>query len=429
MTASSSSATPTASIILIGEEIIDGRIHDRNGAFLSALLTAHGVSVRGFIACGDRLPEIVSALEYAYNQSEIVLTSGGLGPTTDDLTRDAIGAYFNRSLSLREEELFRLKAWFRKRGRTFIEANREQARFPEGSLSIANPIGTANGILIENGSKLLFSLPGVPRELEVMATEGVMPFLQKRYRTLRPRAERTIRTFGIPESLAQQRIALVERPPAIEISYRPSFPELHITLFSQEESEELERFHRSLITAVDEAVVVSESSLIDLPTRVHELLSESGKTISVAESCTGGLLGSYLTRFPGSSSYFLGGALTYSNEMKQKMLGVELALLQEHGAVSPQVARAMATGIVEATGSDLGISITGIAGPGGATSGKPVGLFYIGIGSSIESWAVRGFFSGSRDFVRRFATFMALEQIRRFLLGAPLTKDMDIPSQ
>ncbi|MCB0352341.1 MAG: CinA family nicotinamide mononucleotide deamidase-related protein, partial [Bdellovibrionales bacterium] len=355
------SLAPSISIVLIGEEIIDGRVHDRNGLFLMRFLTPFGFKTVSTLTCGDDENAIQETLSFAFRRAQIVIVSGGLGPTTDDLTRDAIAKYFGRAIELREQEINRLKAYFRKRGRPFVETNRLQARFPVGSEAIPNPIGTANGIFVEEDEKLLFSLPGVPRELELMTQEFILPLLKKRFPQAQSRAFRTIRTFGIPESLAQQQIAKIERPAGIEVSYRPHFPELHITLFAEHGDPNLDPYYGALSTVLDDSFIVSRDPSIDLPTRVHQLLVESRKTLSVAESCTSGMLGAALTRLPGASQFFLGGVLSYSNEIKQSALHVEPTLLDKFGAVSSEVAHAMARGIIQETRSDIGVSITGIA--------------------------------------------------------------------
>jgi len=426
----SSSNAPRVGILCIGNEVVDGRILNSNASWIAQELIHAGFLPQLVTTCRDDLSEITEVLTFLSKHVEFLITSGGLGPTTDDLTRQAISHFFDRPLVLSEEELGKLKNFYRKRGRKFDNANNIQAHFPENARVIPNPNGTAPGFIVSRDDTFsICSLPGVPRELHAMITETVLPFFleQAGSRVCIPSFQE-LQLFGIPESEAGKRIDRLPLPNEIRVGYRPHFPELQVRVESPNGGEEPLKQAVMLIREELDEYVFSMQAETSLPQVVHELLSAHDTTLAVAESCTSGLLGKLLTDYSGASAYFSGGILSYSNELKEKLLGVPNELIQTHGAVSPQVARAMATGTRERCGSSIGVSITGVAGPNGGTTDKPVGLFYIGIASQGYEVALEFFLPTDRDYVRIYSAFSALDSIRRFLLGLPfLGKTVELP--
>lgn len=407
-------------ILCIGNEVVDGRILNSNAAWLSQEFGQVGIETKWVLCCADDEAEISDALTFLAERVEFIITSGGLGPTSDDLTRQAIAKHLQKDLILSEEELGRLKNRYRKRGRKFDNANSIQAYFPEGSTPIPNPLGTAPGILTTvNESQIIFSLPGVPSELKEMIKTTVVPAIrEKSIGSLAVQTSHLFHLFGIPESEAGKRVSLLELPDTVRVGYRPHFPEVEIRLSTSEGEDALKDAIASVRQTLQD-FIYSEALQGGLPTALHTLLLQLNKTVAVAESCTSGYLGKLLTNEGGSSAYFLGGALTYSNEMKELLLGVPKVQLITYGAVSPQVAIAMAEGAHQKCKSDIALSITGIAGPDGGSEEKPVGLFYVGIASEGFSTALKFLLPSNREYVRKYAAYAALDTLRRHLLGLP----------
>jgi nicotinamide-nucleotide amidase len=359
-----------------------------------------------------------------------------MGPTSDDLTREVVAELAGVGLELREDALKNLMALYASRGRAYDRANDKQAMFPVGSKMVPNPVGTAPGFLIELSSgplrKPLVALPGVPGELRAMLDESVLALLGARLLSPsardadgKPRVKsvRQLRVFGLPESVIGAKIKESRPASDIVISYRAAFPEVHVVLKAPElgfDESILEGSARRALEALGSEYVFSHSLDCSLDQVVHELLAKESATISVAESCTGGMLGEFLTAMPGSSKTFLGGAVTYSNEAKMALLGVSLQSLKEHGAVSFQVAAELAKGARKAFGSTYAVSTTGIAGPGGGSEEKPVGTFFVGIASPSGVFSYKCFFSSSRQRIRKYATYTAADICRRSLLSLPV---------
>lgn len=413
--------TSSVSILTIGNEITDGRIVNTNASFLSQELKNNGYLPLTHLSCRDEIEVILEAISFLVKDSRAIIISGGLGPTSDDKTRHALARHNNEPLELREEQLQHLKAWYRKKQRPFEEANRIQAMFPPSAEMIENPTGTAAGIFLKDQTEaLLFALPGVPSELKRMFSQGVLPLLYKELPPPPKETVRSVRLFGLPESTVGRWISHLKIDEGIHIGYRAHFPELEVRLSTTVKDAPLDIEFQRVQDALGEEFIVTQSDEYFLPEVVTELLSKQQKTISVAESCTGGLLGKLLTDLAGSSSYFLGGALTYSNEAKETMLHVSHETLETFGAVSEQTAKEMAQGTRQLLNADIGVSLTGIAGPGGGSDEKPVGTFYVGIATESLCEASKCFFSGPRTAVRKFAAYTALDTVRRYLCGLPL---------
>jgi len=412
-----------ASIVSVGNEILSGQTVDTNAAHLSAELLAIGLPVVSSYTVGDEIERIVRGLSLASDDADVVLATGGLGPTDDDLTRQAFAKFLGVELKLRDELLEKIQNYFDSRGRQMPERNKIQAYIPAGAKALAN-IGTAPGIMAEprtrrgageSGGKLFFALPGVPSEMKRMFEESVVPEL-KRFAGGQAVVVKKLKCFGSGESTIAEMLGTMMhrgRNPLINCTVSSGIITLHI-IATAEDEKEAERMARkdekSLQKMLGELVYGrGDESLAEV---VGEKLSRLKKTIAVAESCTGGLLAKLLTDIPGASEYFKSGWITYSNEAKTGELGVPADLIEKYGAVSEQIARAMAQGARKKAGTDYAISITGIAGPTGATEQKPVGLVYIGVDYENGRDIKRCLFSGNRQFIRLRAAQTVLNMLR-----------------
>ena len=416
---------PAIAILTIGSELLDGRVQDTNANFAARKFAEQGLRVSHFLSCDDRLTDIDAALQYLTAGCDLIVISGGLGPTTDDLTREAVAAFDGLELVMDPALLSALQERYRQRQRTFDPSNAKQASRPQGATAVPNPIGTAAGFdLKTKHGKRLISLPGVPQEFELMFNAYALPLSAKLFVTATPKRSVIFKVFGLPESTVGERVAALNIPHSISVSYRACFPEIHVKLSGEISAEDLKELQTSAITAVGADAVYSCEPESTLDSTLHALLLERKLTVAVAESCTAGLLGYLLTNGAGSSRFFLGGVQTYSNQLKQSLLEVPESMLAQHGAVSHEVARAMAAGARQNLGSDVALSVTGIAGPDGGTPEKPVGTFFVGLA---EAQTVRSFahhFPFSRERVRIYAAHTAMDTLRRHLLGLKIRGDV-----
>lgn len=409
----------TAETITIGNELLDGTHVDGNAAFLGAHLTALGVQLLRSTTVPDEPAAIEDALERAIEAADLVVTTGGLGPTADDRTKQVVARVLGRRLKLDEDVLGRVRARFEARGIDMPEANVSQAMIPEGARAIENPHGTAPGFLLEEDGAIVFLLPGVPVEMEAMVRNYVIPFLEGRG-VKRLAEQRTLRTTGIAESAIVEIVGDVARKLArVDIAYLPSATGVDLRVFGRgkspaEAARTADRAAERLAERLEPFVYArGPESLEEV---VGYLLTMDGKTLATAESCTAGGLGARLTSVPGSSGYFLGGVVAYSDELKRRLLGVRAGTLRRFGAVSKEVASEMAAGVRGRARSDYALAVTGIAGPGGGGPEKPVGLVYVGMARE-RGVAVRQYrFAGDREAVRQRAAQAALELLRRALL-------------
>jgi nicotinamide-nucleotide amidase len=407
-----------ATIVTIGNELLAGRILDSNFAFLARTLAGVGVRVRRHLTVGDEVPAIVAALESALEESELVVASGGLGPTADDVTREALAALAGTRLAEDPEVAARLADRYARLGRPFTAVARRQALLPVGVEKLPNPAGLAPGLWLERAGRVVCALPGVPHELETIARESLLPRLAARAGA-RPLPTATLRTLGLPEGDLAERI---ERDAidlaGVELGYLPHAGGVDLRIVSPSgDPAAVARVEAVLAARFAGAIYGRGEETIEEV--VNALLRARGLRLALAESCTGGLVGARVTRVPGSSDVFVGGVVAYSNSIKESMLGVPAALLAEHGAVSAKLAVAMAEGALARFGADVALAVTGVAGPGGGTPEKPVGRVFIGLARRGAASASRRFqLPGDRDWVRERAAALALECLRRFLLGA-----------
>lgn len=408
-----------AAIVAVGSELLGADRLDTNSLRLTEALERHGVELRRKVVVGDDREELGGVLGEVLDRHDLVLVTGGLGPTTDDLTREVAAEVLGRELRLDEAVLREIEERFRAYGRRMPDVNRRQAMVPAGAEVIPNPRGSAPGLLIPADGKSLFLFPGVPAELEGMIAARLEPWLAER--SGGGRRERVVlKVASLPESEVEERIAPVyEEFGAEAVSVLAGSGEIEVRAVASgpeaERRARLQAMGDRLAGLLGDAVYTRREA-DTLEAVVGRLLAERGESLVTAESCTGGLLAERITRVPGSSAYFVGAAVTYSNDQKARRLGVPEAVLAEHGAVSEPVARAMAEGARERLGGDWSVAITGIAGPGGGSPDKPVGTVHL-------AWAGPGGTShrrvrllGSRERVRSLSAQVALEGLRRRLL-------------
>jgi len=404
-----------ASIVSIGNELLTGQTISTNASYLSQKLLSISIPVVSCYTIGDDLDFIVRTLKLAAGDADVVLVTGGLGPTDDDVTRQAFAKFLGVELQLRNDLLGEIEAMFARRGQPMPESNKIQAYIPAEAEALANNLGTAPGIMARQKGKLLIALPGVPSEMKQMFEESVIAELH-RFGSGQAIAIRKLKCFGAGEShIADLLGDLMQRGrnPLINCTARCGVKTLHIiaTADDKDKAEQMaEKDEKSLRGILGELVFgTGEQTLAEV---IGEELAQQKKTIAVAESCTGGCLAKLLTDIPGASGYFTHGWVTYSNDAKVGELGVPADLINKYGAVSEQVAEAMAKAARSKAGTDFAIGITGIAGPSGASEQKPVGLVYISVGSDNSCDTERHVFSGNRDFVRLRAAKTALNMLR-----------------
>ncbi|HEY9009316.1 MAG TPA: competence/damage-inducible protein A [Ohtaekwangia sp.] len=373
--------TILAELLTIGDEILYGQIVDTNSQWMSVELSNAGIKVIRKTTVGDQEQEILTALAEAEKRADIILITGGLGPTNDDLTKPCLAKYFNCELKIHEEALAEVTEFFTSRGRELTEINRQQAALPVCCEKITNILGTAPGMWFERNGKVFMSMPGVPHEMKRMMTDLVIPRLKKTFQT--PAIHhKVIRTVGIGESFLAEKIADWEKalPAHIKLAYLPSLGEVKLRLTSiGNTTEALAKETDALIEKLKERVGQFIYGYGEDPLEVvlGRTLAEKKLTLSVAESCTGGYLSHMITSVPGSSSYFLGSIIPYDYAIKMRQLGVKPETLEQYGAVSEETIREMANLVRAKFNTDIGVATSGIAGPGGATPEKPVGTVWI----------------------------------------------------
>ena len=405
-----------AEIIAVGSELLTPQRLDTNSLFLTDKLNALGIEVRLKTVVGDDRERLAGVLREALNRSRLIILTGGLGPTEDDVNRDVVAAVLARPLREVPEIRQQLEKRFARVGRTMSPNNLRQALVPEGAEWLENKNGTAPGLWIEHGEALIVLLPGPPWELEALFESACLPRLAPRASGERIRT-RLIKVVGLPESEVDKRIAPIYREcqnPATTILATLGSIEIHLRARAATEADAealLAPLADKIEVALGDNVYSTQGESLEEVVGMFLMMKQ--KTVAAAESCTGGLLAERLTRTPGSSNYFLGGAVCYSNPLKTKLAGVPEILIKENGAVSKPVAQAMAEGIRRRSGASIGIGITGIAGPGGGSAEKPVGIVFIAIADE-RGTQVRQFrFPGNRERIRLWASTAALEMIRR----------------
>jgi nicotinamide-nucleotide amidase len=417
-----------AELLPIGDEVMRGEIVDSNKSLLAQRLLGLDIECHYQASIRDDSDNMRDAFERAATRSDIVLVSGGLGPTRDDVTTEVLAATFGRELWLDDDSLEQIREFFARIGREMTDPNRKQAYFPVGAEVLPNPVGTAPGFMLEEKGTLFFCMPGVPRELSLMMDEQILPRLEARQKqeggAMRVRA-RLLRTFGVGESTLESELQYIARDGETELAFRTSFPDNYLRVVARgasvaEADARIEQVVGQIRAKLGAVVYGEEDESLEVV--AGRLLREAGKTVATAESCTGGTIAQKLTDVPGSSAYFLGGVVAYANSAKEQLLGVPAELLEEHGAVSEPVARAMAENVRERFGADIGVSTTGISGPDGGTDEKPVGLVHMALArAGGETHADHFVFPVDRPRHRILTAQVGLDWVRRALLGLELT--------
>lgn len=409
-----------AEILTIGDELCRGEIVDTNSSWMAAELWDLGITVAWMTSCRDDRADLARAVRDASTRVDVVLVSGGLGPTEDDLTVDVIAEVAGVPVRIHEESLERMRARFERAGYALTPNNLRQVRVPEGATPFLNPAGLAPGFEQRIGRATFFVMPGVPRELQAIWTQSVAPRLAALATGGEKIARRTLRVFGLGESHIDHRLAgIAAGTPGATIHYQVVFPETLVKLVVRGADAE------AAAAAVDRLAVEAKARLgpaaygegdDTLAAVLGRALAARGHTLAVAESCTGGLLGALVTDVPGSSSWFLGGWIVYANEAKVRHLGVREATLREHGAVSAECVAEMATSARARAGATWAAAISGVAGPTGGTPDKPVGTVHIAVAGEGGLLRHRHYtFPGARDQVRRLAAYWAMAMILKEL--------------
>ena len=411
----------SAEIITIGTELLHGLVRDTNSGRIVEQLASIGIEVHYQTTVGDDTARMAEIFRAAAHRASTVVATGGLGPTSDDLTRKAIATVFRRRLILDEAVLDRIRARFRDRGIEMPAMNESQALVPKDAKIIENPRGTAPGLHFTHGETDFFCLPGVPAEADAMMAEYVLPYLRSR-RAAMQMARRVVRTIGLSESALAERLQGVEaEEEMVKVGYLPHSSGVDVTLAAASPDaawvlDAIERCERRVRDLTGEHVYGGGTETLSAV--LGALLAERKLTIATAESFTGGAIGAAITETPGASRYYLGGVVTYSNRAKQELLGVKAATLERHGAVSAEVAQEMAVGVRKRLDCDLALSSTGIAGPDGGSVEKPVGLVYLGLASRDGVRSSRHVLGGTRSEIIARSAAYALDVARRYLASS-----------
>jgi nicotinamide-nucleotide amidase len=415
------SANVFATIITIGDELLIGQTIDTNSAWMAQELNKIGIWVHRRVAIGDVWEDIWKALDEESRQSEVILITGGLGPTADDITKPLLCQYFGGRLVVNEDALNNVKHIFQVvLKRPLIERNLKQAEVPDVCTVIQNKRGTAPGMWFEKDGKIFVSMPGVPHEMKGMMTHYVLPTLQEKFQ-IPPIIHRTLLTAGIGESFLAERISDFEStlPPNIKLAYLPNYGMVKLRLSAKGRSEkllaELEAEFDMLKQKVSDVMVVDQD--LTMQQVVGQLLKARGKTMGTAESCTGGYVAHLITSVPGSSAYFKGSVVSYANEVKSSLLGVDPQILQEHGAVSKETASQMVKGALKQLKTDYALVTTGIMGPDGGSPEKPVGTVWVGVGDSHRVELHEFHFRFDRQRNMELTATNALNILRKFILN------------
>ncbi len=401
-------------VLTTGDELLNGDLADTNTGSIAAALSRHGYRLRCSLSVPDQEKEIIAALCYLRQHVQAVIVTGGLGSTSDDLTARAAARATGQALAINEQALAMVQRWFTARNRQMEPSNQRQALLPIEALPLPNPLGTAPGFRLRETNCELFFLPGVPSEMQAMFEQSVLPMLQQLHPPGAPLKQRSFKLFGLAEPKIDRMIPYSRLPQGINVAFALDYPLVQVKLRAGGEDADtrLDQAEALLIEVLGDYLMAKNGETAE--GNVGKLLVAAGLTLSLAESCTGGLIASLLTSQPGASAFLERGAVTYADSAKLDWLQVPLPILQQHGAVSDPCARAMAIGLRRAADTDLALAVTGIAGPDGGTEEKPVGTVFISLASS-NGVHVKGYrFNGNREKIQRMSAYMALEWLRRF---------------
>jgi nicotinamide-nucleotide amidase len=407
-----------AIIISIGDELLIGQVVNTNAAFIAELFSEIGIEITRMITVADGETEILNSFQDNYDKCDIITVTGGLGPTHDDITKNIICKFFNTDLIVNEAALDNIKNIMQSRNLPMTKVAEEQALVPRGAIAIPNDHGTAPGILFERENRIFIAMPGVPFEMEGMIDNFVIPYLKKKSLD-NIIVHRTLKTTGIPESLLSAKLGNPDFfLKGAKLAFLPSPRGVRLRISVVEKTrpdaeKKIKIIENYIREKVAEYIYGTEKEEIEEV--IGKLLTEKKLTLAIAESCTGGLIANRITNVPGSSAYLENAVVAYSNQSKINLLGVQNKLITAHGAVSKEVAEAMAEGTRQKASTSIGISTTGIAGPSGGTPTKPIGLVWIGYSDSVETFAKEYRFHGDRLRIKERATQAALELLRKKL--------------
>ncbi len=409
----------TAEIITIGDEILIGQIIDTNSAFIAEHLNLIGINIRQITSISDSKEHIFTALNQASKHSELIILTGGLGPTNDDITKPSLAEYFNTKLIVNEDILNDIKILAEKKAFDLNENNRLQAEVPENCKIIRNDYGTAAGMWFEKDNTVFISMPAVPYEMKKMFTHKIIPLLKKYFKNP-PLIHKTIQTFGIPESMLAEKLTDRENslPKEIKLAYLPSPERIRLRLSCvsgkfNAEKEILNQTEKLKQVLGDEIFGYDNDYLQDV---VGNMLRTDSKTVATAESCTGGYIAELITSVPGSSDYYTGSVIAYSDEIKNKILKVKEKTLLKHGAVSKETVEEMVHGVRKLYGTDYALSVSGIVGPGGGSDEKPIGTVRISVVDEKNIHTVKFNFGNIREINIRRAGSNALNLLRKLII-------------
>jgi nicotinamide-nucleotide amidase len=405
-------------IITIGNEVISGHIVDTNAALLSDAVFSLGAKVTRIVSVGDEVDIIAEALQEAMTRADLIVVTGGLGPTPDDRTPEAAALALGRELTVHEGYLDTLKEKFQRWNLTFTRSDEKQARLPSGAEPLPNPVGLC-GFKVEEGGKTIFFFPGVPRELKGLVQKTLFPFVREKMRDGKGIVRSALfKVFGPTEAGVKERLQGIEE--GIELAFLPSFPEIRLRVIvrgvdEKEITARYKEFEKEISRRLGDYLYGKDDEVMEAV--VGRLLTEKGKTIAVAESCTGGLIAHRITEIPGSSAYFLQGVVAYSNQAKEELLGVPPAIVKKYGPVSKETAEHMVLGARKRSGATIGVATTGIAGPTSETPDTPVGRVFIALAAEDILEVKQYDFLGDRHGIKLIASTVTLDRVRRYLLG------------
>jgi len=404
-------------LIIIGNEVLEGDAVDTNGAYIGNKLSHIGMEIVFKTTVRDRIEEIKSSLKMALSKADTVILTGGLGPTRDDVTREAVSGFLKKKLKFHFKSFENIKSFFRKRGGEVPSICKRQAFLPAGAKALENRCGTAPGFLIKHRSKLIVVLPGPPREMKPMF-EKVISLLKRHLRGSAVVLRRALRTYGIGESSIEEGLRDIKNKKGFEIGFQAHPGHVDIKLCVRAKNENLarkiiKRYERKIFSRFKNNIFSRDDRRLEEV--VGLALKRKGLTLAIAESCSGGLVSNLITNVPGASNYFEGGVISYSNRLKRKILEVPGVFLKRYGAVSGPVAERMAAGIRNLARTDLGLGITGIAGPSGGTKKKPVGLVYIALASASGVKSKKFNFYGERIEIKERVALASLSMLLEYL--------------
>ena len=405
-----------AEIITVGDELLIGQVVDTNSAWLGQVLNKYNIKIKRIHSISDDAQEIKSCLANCLERSELIIITGGLGPTKDDITKKTLAEFFNSDMVINQSVLAQLETYFKNRGRQMLEINQMQAEVPSVCRVLTNALGTAPGMWFDSNNKVIISLPGVPFEMKHIFEHEALPLIAQQFK-MPAFVHRTLVSFNVPESLLAKQIEDIEDslPQQIKLAYLPSLNTVRLRLSGSALDNDdnivqlLDHYVQLIKDRMGKAIVSDQDET--LSQTVFNQLSQLNQTLSVAESCTGGYISHQLTQIPGASKVFVGSVISYSNSVKHHQLGVESTLFETVGAVSEQVVTQMVTGVRERLQTDYAIAISGIAGPEGGSEDKPVGTVFIGVSSAKSHVVNRFHFSGNRMQIIERSNNMALAML------------------